>query len=209
MRLVRALACAMIASMVGACSMGSQTAPSGQNNVISKPTATQRAELEAANARFKQALASGYRFEVTGSAATATVNPNGSVNFDLGRGDRLTANLVKMPSNTYRVHLSQGKTPSFFQNGCGDGCGGGGGGLPTPDPYPTEPPNSGDCAAAGGVAWGSGRNLGCLGPGDAIPFCGGSWWWLGAGRGRFWGPNNETWTGSWAAENDIGCTFGG
>jgi hypothetical protein len=184
----------------------SGTAPSGQSHVIPKTSAADRAALEAANARFKQAFADGYRFAVTGTAATAGVAADGKVHIALGAGDRLTARLAKMPKTTYRVHTSDARVPMFEMEGCGEDCGGGSG---PPDAFPTPPPNVGECGAAGGVAWGNGSGMGCLGPpGDAIPFCGGSLFWINPGRGRFFSPDGDSFETSWAAENDYGCTFG-
>jgi hypothetical protein len=96
------------------------------------------------------------------------------------------------------------------QPACGDGFCDGGGASHTPDPLPPPPDNLGQCSAGGGVAWQNGSSSGCLGNGDGIPFCGGSLWGLGGGRGRFILPGgNDSWDVTWGSENDAGCSFGG
>ena len=190
--------------MATACTLPAQTAPPAQQR-LAGPTALDRAALAAANARFTQAFANGFNFKVTGTAASANIFANGTVHIASGPGTVLKATLARIPKNSFRVQLVGARTVSSFEEGCDD-CGNDG----TPPPSetgPTPPPNVRSCADAGGVAWGSGPRNGCLGSGDSIPFCGGTWSWLSPGRGRFVALGAD-FTGSWAAEDLENCTWG-
>jgi hypothetical protein len=181
---LRLLAVATIAIMVSGCSFSSHNAPQPQSGASTQMTAAKRAEIEAANAPYVTALANGYKWMITGTAAEATTSANGTVHIDVGPGNGLSGRLVQAQRNSYRVRLTGSRSTSYFVDGCED-CGAG----PTDPPIsapPTAPPNVGPCAAAGGVAYGYGPGSGCLGgPGNGTKLCGGTFWWYAPGKGRF------------------------